>query len=267
MQLLRIGELAKRSGVPIATLKHYLREGLIAPTRKTGRTMSWYDPALATRVHAIKELQQRQFLPLELIREAIDRDHEATDEMTAADAIAKVLSRHGGQRTRTRAEVLDGGGATERELEILAAMGLAVPSPDGKYRGDDLALLSTLGAARKAGITPDMLPFKIVDEYLVALRALAAIELKLFRAGVLKRARKSDVPALTTAATELSERLVVLVRRKLLLPTLQKLMEEDRGHSTDSRDHSIARTAARSRPARGGVRRVRKQSRRTRKLR
>ena len=67
MELVRIGELAKRSGVPIATLKHYLREGLIAPARKSGRTMSWYDPALATKVRAIKELQQRQFLPLYVI--------------------------------------------------------------------------------------------------------------------------------------------------------------------------------------------------------
>jgi DNA-binding transcriptional MerR regulator len=242
VELLRIGELAKRSGVSIATLKHYLREGLIAPTRKTGRTMSWYDPALATRVQAIKELQQHQFLPLDLIREAIDRDAEATDEQTAADAIAKVLARHTGQRTRTRAEIVERGGATARDLDMLAAMGLAVPGSDGTYRGDDLALLSTLGAARKAGITADMLPLSIVGEYLAAIRALAAIELRLFREGVLAKARKSEVPALTTAATELSERLVVLVRRKLLVPTLQKVMEEDRVRSKEARSsHKRAR--------------------------
>lgn len=242
MELLRIGELAKRSGVSIATLKHYLREGLIAPTRKTGRTMSWYDPSLATRVQAIKELQQRQFLPLDLIREAIDRDREATDEMTAADAIAKVLARRAGQRARTRAEVLERGGATARELDLLAAIGLALPGPDGTYRGDDLALLSTLGAARKAGITAEMLPLAIVDQYLSAIRALAAIELRLFREGVLAKAKKSDVPALTTAATELSERLVVLVRRKLLVPTLRKVMEEDRARSKEARSsHKRAR--------------------------
>ena len=107
-------------------------------------------------------------------------------------------------------------------------MGLAVPSADGRYRGDDLALLSTLGAARKAGITAAMLPFAIVNEYLAALRALVAAELKLFRDGVIKRATPDQVGELTVAATELSERLVVLVRRKLLLPTLQTLMEEDR---------------------------------------
>ena len=227
MNLIRIGELARRSGVPIATVKYYLREGLIAPTRKSGRTMSWYDPALATRIRTIKELQQRQFLPLEVIREAIDKDAEAPDDLAAAEAIAKVLARHGGKRARTRAEVL-ARGASGRELDVLAAAGLAVPSgPDATYRGDDLALLSTLGAARRAGISAEMLSFEILEQYLAALRTLVAVELRLFREGVIKRARPGDVTRLTTAATKLSERLVVLVRRKLLLPTLQTMIEED----------------------------------------
>lgn len=227
MQLVRIGELAKRSGVPIATLKHYLREGLIAPSRKSGRTMSWYDPALATKVKAIKELQKRQYLPLDVIRESIDKDVEAPDDLAAADAIARVLARHGGRRARTREEVL-AKGASERELDLLAAAGLALASPvDEKYRGDDLALLSTLGAARRAGISADMLPFEILNDYLAALRALTAVELRLFREGVIRRAKPGDLVRLTTAATRLSERLVVLVRRKLLLPTLQRLIEEE----------------------------------------
>jgi DNA-binding transcriptional MerR regulator len=238
VQLLRIGELSKRSGVPIATLKHYLREGLIAPTKKSGRTMSWYDPALATRVQAIKELQQRQFLPLDVIREALDSEAGAPDELAAAGAIAKVLDRHAGERAVSRAEVLERGMAGGRELDVLAAMGLARPETDGMYRGDDLALLSTLGAARRAGITAEMLPFSIVDEYLRALRALVAAELKLFRQGVIRRAAPAQIESLTTVATELSERLVVLIRRKLLLPTLTSLMEEDRAKPQPSRSRS-----------------------------
>lgn len=232
MQLVRIGELAKRSGIPIPTIKHYLREGLIAPARKSGRTMSWYDPALIRKLKAIKELQRRQFLPLDVIRETIERDAEAPDELAAADAIARVLARHGGKRSRTREEVLARGNS-ERELDLLAAAGLAVTSgPDHRYRGDDLALLSTLGAARRAGITPDMLPFEILGAYLAAVRALVAIELRMFREGVVARAKPSEVARLTTSATQLSERLVVLIRRKLLLPTLHKLLEED-PHATE----------------------------------
>jgi DNA-binding transcriptional MerR regulator len=224
MELVRIGELARRSGVPMATLKFYLREGLISPARKSGRTMSWYDPTLVDRLRAIKELQQDQFLPLDVIRQTLEGERQAPDGLAAAEAIAKVLERHAGKRSRSRAEVL-AGGATETELTWLAATKLAVPDADTRYSGDDLALLSTLGAARRAGLAAEMLPFEILRDYVAALNKLVAVELQLFRVGVLGRVG-ADTARLTTVATELSERLVVLIRRKLLLPTLERLLQE-----------------------------------------
>jgi len=245
--LLKISELAKSAGVPIATLKHYIREGLIKPVRKTGRTMSWYDPSAVARVRAIKDLQQEQFLPLDVIRDSLAGDAAASDELAAAAAISKVLERHTGPKTRTREELIERG-VSGKELDWLAAAGLAKPGADGRYRGDDLVLLSTLGAARKAGITAEMLPFSILGEYVIALRALTEIELRLFRDGVLPRARKEDVGSLATAATELSERLVVVMRRKLLLPVLERQMEEDR--DAQPHDHRRDRRVRRQQPSR-----------------
>jgi DNA-binding transcriptional MerR regulator len=242
--LLKIAELAERSGVSIATLKHYLREGLIKPVKKTGRTMSWYDARTVGRVRTIKELQQRQFLPLDLIKRTLAAD-AAPDELAAATAIAGVLAKHRGARGLTRAVLIERG-AVPAELDWLAAAQLATPSgPDQTYTGDDLALLQTLGAARKAGISPVMLPFEILRDYLAALRRLVEVELQMFRAGVLARAEPAALPALTTASTELSERLVVLLRRKLLLPTLHRLVEEER-HEPDHR-HAGARNVRRVR--------------------
>lgn len=229
-ELLKIGALARRAGVPVATVKHYLREGLIAPARRTGKTMAWYDPALVDQIRSIRELQRTRFLPLDVIRDLLGRDRDAQDDLAAAEAIAKVLARRS-PRSRTRAEVI-AAGAVPAELEWLERTGLAVPSgPDRRYAGDDLALLVTLGTARRAGISRDMLPFEILVEYLAALRALVDVELRMYRAGVLAKARSGDTRKLTTAATRLSERLVVLLRRKLLLPTLQRLIEEDRRDS------------------------------------
>lgn len=224
--LIKIGELARRARVPVATVKHYVREGLITASKKTGRTMCWYEPALVERLHAIKELQLRQFLPLEVIRETIARDDGSPDDLAAADAIARVLAKHGGGKSRSRDEVL-AKGANPRELAWLERMGLATAGADDRYRGDDLALLVTLAAARKAGISAEMLPFAILDRYLAALRALVAAELEMFRAGVFPRAKPGEVEQLAIAATQLSERLVVLLRRKLLLPTLSRLAKEE----------------------------------------
>jgi DNA-binding transcriptional MerR regulator len=252
MELVRIGELAKRSGVSRATLKFYLREGLIAPARKSGRTMFWYAPALIDRLRTIKDLQQQQFLPLEVIRQTLEGDLAAPDDVAAVDAIAKVLTRHRGRRARTRDEVL-ANGATELELDWLARTRLAAPDADGNYRGDDLALLSTLGAARKAGLAAEMLPFDILRDYVAALNQLVSVELRLFRAGVLGKAG-ANTARLTTVATELSERLVVLLRRKLLLPTLDRLIKES--HASTSTPSSSGFSGSGTRP-----RRVRQQRR------
>lgn len=246
---MRISELARRSKVPLATLKFYLCEGLITPHEKSGHTMAWYSPATLSRLRAIKELQQRQFLPLNVIRETLDREALADSDQAAVEAIAAVLARHGNGRSRSRDELLQGG-VNPVELEWLAAMGLAVPGADGHYRDDDLALLATLGAARKAGIVEDMLPLPILAEYMRALHQLVDVELSLFRRGVMKRASRSELEKLTATATELSERLVVLIRRKLLIPTLRRLIEEE-SHDQTHRTHAPT----------DGLQRVRKRQR------
>jgi DNA-binding transcriptional MerR regulator len=255
MELLRIGELARRSGVPMATLKFYLREGLIAPAKKTGRTMAWYEPAVVDRLRAIKELQE-QHLPLDVIRQTLEGDRKAPDDLAAVDAIAKVLARNAGKRSRSRAEVI-AAGATELELGWLAAAKLAVPDADDRYRGDDLALLSTLGAARRAGLAAEMLPFEILRDYVAALNNLVAVELRMFRSGVLGKAGPATT-RLTTSATELSERLVVLVRRKLLLPTLERLIQERTDAPATPRR---PRRVRQHRPANGNARRTRRHAR------
>lgn len=241
MALLKISEVSRQSGVPIATLKFYLREGLIAPARKSGRTMAWYDPSVVERIRCIRELQERQFLPLDVIRETIDKTAHAEDDHEITKAIAGVLLQRGGNRSRTRDELLSMG-ASPAELEWLQRAGLAVPDSDGAYRGDDLALLSTLGRARRAGLSAEMLPFETLGEYLSALNKLVEAELRMFRAGVIGRAKPNQVAELTKVATELSERLVVLLRRKLLLPTLHRLVDE--------RAPKAKPAASRSRPRR-----------------
>ena len=72
---------------------------------------------------------------------------------------------------------------------------------------------------------------------------------RMFREGLMRGTQAADVSKLTTAATRLSERLVVLIRRKLLLPTLHRVVDED----VSSRK---PRSRARARPAASRVKRT-----------
>ena len=77
--MLRISELAERSGVSVATIKHYLREGLLGDdddVLRTSRNMAYYPVQFVERVRLIKRLQEERFMPLKVIREVLDEDPE-----------------------------------------------------------------------------------------------------------------------------------------------------------------------------------------------
>ena len=219
----KMSELARRSGVPSATIKHYLNEGLLPAPTRTSRNMAYYDTALVPRIQRIKVLQRTHFLPLKVIREVLEAETLPTGEQTVAATIASVNARRATDERRTRTQLIEQG-MDALQLEWLGATGLLAPTEehgDAVYSGDDLELLRVLGAARRAGITAEMLPVTILADYVHAIQKLASIEVELFRAGVAARASQTDLPMLAEAATVLSERLVVILRRKMLLPALR----------------------------------------------
>lgn len=210
---MKMSDLVRVSGVPAATIKHYMREGLLpAPVRRTGRNMIWYDPSTTVRIEAIRMLQRKHFLPLKVIRDVLEgRGDESWREAVGA------LERLAPRRV-SRAEVrslLE----SEAELAWLERVG-AVTEVDGAFSTDDRGLVEILTEARRRGLTREMLPVSILADYVAAIHALVRVEVELFTRGVLPRAG-ADAAALTEVAAELSERLVVTLRRKLLLPTLR----------------------------------------------
>src|SRR6266480_6817700 len=77
--LLKMSELAERSGVSTGTIKHYLREGLLGEGEdivRTSRNMAYYPPEYVERIRLIKRLQEERFMPLRVIKEVIDDDPE-----------------------------------------------------------------------------------------------------------------------------------------------------------------------------------------------
>ena len=221
-----MSDLARLSGVPAPTIKHYIREGLLPPpARRTSRNMAWYDRAIVPRIKTIKELQRTRFLPLKVIKELLDQERGESGNL-AELAVRGVLQGLATVGARTRRELIEDG-MPGLELDWIREIGLLHPTGQGDdevYTGDDLALVETLNEARKAGITREMLPPSILDDYRRGVAELVRMEAQLYQAGIVPRAGE-DLTALTAAAAVLSERLVVLIRRKLLLPIMIAVSE------------------------------------------
>jgi DNA-binding transcriptional MerR regulator len=73
-EMLRMGELAEASGVSAATIKHYLREGLLPEPVKTSRNMAYYPADFVERIRLIKQLQEERYMPLRVIKDLLDED-------------------------------------------------------------------------------------------------------------------------------------------------------------------------------------------------
>lgn len=87
---MRINELSLRSGVPKSTIHFYLREGLLHPPAKTGRTMAYYDSRHLDRLAAIKRLRQDLRMPIAFLKNELERlealDKNPSHENPPSDA-------------------------------------------------------------------------------------------------------------------------------------------------------------------------------------
>ena len=98
---LKMSELADASGVSAATIKHYLREGLLGGDDdivRPSRNMAYDPPEFVERIRRIKRLQGARFLPLRLIKVLLEAGY-GTGEIEAlleAGAVAGADSKVGG---------------------------------------------------------------------------------------------------------------------------------------------------------------------------
>ena len=79
---LTVGEVARRSGVPVSTVHFYESKGLIASTRNSGNQRRFESVVL--RYIAIIKVAQRTGIPLEEIREAMARFPQDSNKLTPA---------------------------------------------------------------------------------------------------------------------------------------------------------------------------------------
>lgn len=75
---MRIGELSRASGVPVPTIKFYLREGLLPAGELTSPNQARYGEAHLRRLHLIRALTDVGGLPLASVGKVVEavEDHE-----------------------------------------------------------------------------------------------------------------------------------------------------------------------------------------------
>src|SRR6201995_2251610 len=152
--MLKMSELAERSGVSAGTIKHYLREGLLgseSDVLRTSRNMAYYPEEFVDRVRLIKRLQEGRFMPLRVIREVMTDDPERPAPVgEAEDRILARASEAAEAGRVSRASVRQTYHLPANVLDRLEDLDVLTPGPRG-YDADDVAIIEAISRFRAGG--------------------------------------------------------------------------------------------------------------------
>jgi DNA-binding transcriptional MerR regulator len=222
-ELLRISELAERSDVPVATVRHYLREGLLPEPVKTSRNMAYYPPEFVDRIKLIKQLQEERFMPLRVIRDLLEREDAAPERLRAMIELEDRILERAVVEARERVPVREVAERYEVPVEVLdrlAELGVLTPD-DGGYSPSDVRIVEAISRFRAGGYD-ESIGFTVYDtlRYVEVLRPLVAEEVRVLRerlTGDLDTERALEIVA---AGVEPLNDLIAALHSKLLVAEL-----------------------------------------------
>ena len=104
---MRISELSDTTGLPVATIKYYLREGLLHPGRKLAERMAEYDESHVRRLGLLRALRELGDVPVDKLRALVAVAEGGTGTVHemfagAANALAPRPAPAGPEREITR---------------------------------------------------------------------------------------------------------------------------------------------------------------------
>jgi DNA-binding transcriptional MerR regulator len=224
--MLKISELAERSGVSAGTIKHYLREGLLGPGDqivRTSRNMAYYPVDYVERVQLIKRLQEKRFMPLRVIREVMASDParigrliELEDRIVERAIEARETGRVSRARVRATYDV------PQNVLDRLEEIGVLTPTARG-YDADDVAIIEAISRFRAGGYE-EAIGFTVYDtlRYRRALEPLVEEEVRVLLDRLAGKVDVDRAVEIIASGAEPLRELIGAMHSKLLLGALRQ---------------------------------------------
>ena len=195
---MRIGELSRRTGVTVPTLKFYLREGLLPRGAATGPTQAEYDEAHVRRVRLIRALVTVGGQSIAATRELLTGIDSGGDDLHAVLGRTQDLITAGTERAdQERWE------AAERRLtDLVTARGWKISRNTQPW----IAAVEVVATMVAVSSTPMLDHF---DDYAEAIERIAELDL----AHTAEQDSPDGMVAAAVLGTVLGEALLVALRR------------------------------------------------------
>ncbi len=224
--LLKMRDLAERSGVSAGTIKHYLREGVLGDDEgivRTSRNMAWYPPEFVERIKLVKRLQEERFMPLRLIKSVMDRGPEQAAAMVEVEdrILERALAEQPGERL-SKAHARERYGVPQNVLDRLAEIRVLTPDRRG-YDRDDVQIIEAISRFRASGYD-EALGFTVFDtlRYREALQPLVEDEVRTLLDRLAGEVPVERAAGIIASGAEPLRDLIGAMHAKLLLAELRR---------------------------------------------
>jgi DNA-binding transcriptional MerR regulator len=225
-ELLKMSELAERSGVSPGTIRYYLREGLLGAGEdvlRTSRNMAYYPPEYVERIALIKRLQEERFMPLRVIRGALAEDPERVSALIELEdrILERAVASAEDHSRVSRKAAQERYGVPRVVLERLAEIGVLTPNQRG-YDRDDVKIIEAIANFRAGGYD-EALGFTVYDtlRYRKALEPLVEEEVGALLGRLAGEVDVERAMEIVAAGTEPLRELIGAMHSKLLLAALR----------------------------------------------
>ena len=231
-EMLRMGELARASGVSAATIKHYLREGLLPEPMKTSRNMAYYPAEFVDRIRMIKQLQEERYMPLRVIKDLLEED---PDRAKALIELGDRLLEHALASESERVSAAQVGSRYDVPKDVLGRLAeLEVLTPDKRgYSPSDVRIIEAISRFRAGGYE-ERIGFTVYDtlRYKESMADLVRQEVDVLMDRLAGEMDPDQAMALIEAGTQPLNDLLAAMHTKALVAEL----ERRRGSELDSQD-------------------------------
>jgi DNA-binding transcriptional MerR regulator len=236
-QMLKIGELAKESGFPVSTIRHYINEGLLGAPRKKSKNMAYYGRESIPRIGLIKRLQDELYLPLRLIKKILKPSSQSfsVEEMDLIIEVRQRLEEEDFELLPKapripKEKILQSLFITEQELAAMEDMEIVSgEAKNGKtfYNELEYRIIKAYADARSVGFTSD-LGFGVEDLliYIQAIKDLVELESRVFIARMQRNPSAEKIADLIRQGLPAVDRVISSLHHKFMMDILEDMETE-----------------------------------------
>ena len=212
------------TGVPPGTIRYYINEELLPKPLKTHRNRAYYDQSYVGRIKLIRELQEKRYLPLSIIRQMLDESESSMESqeiktlLELEGKLFKNISNLPEFRPQNIEELSERTGVSIEMIKELEHAGIISRQPDGLFDEDCVKIVEILMKLREAGYTEEVgFTSDHIKMYKDMIEVLARQEVRTFSKAVTGRLSFDEMTTMAETGIELLNTLLGILRKRLIL--------------------------------------------------